>query len=153
MRGINSHSNKSNTFLRYAKVYDVLNADKDYKKESIYIDSLINKFIEKPKNEIRILDLACGTGKHALEFYDSSDSLNQDLEDVFTPFSFWGLFQSDEGVKLDYWSDGFNSRAMFDYKIEFHTTEYVDTSFRIFPGSDNRFESLSCGLMIPRKLN
>ena len=44
MRGINSLSNKSNTFLRYAKVYDVLNADKDYKKESIYIDSLINKF-------------------------------------------------------------------------------------------------------------
>ena len=70
MRGINSLSKKSNTFLRYAKIYDVLNADKDYKKESIYIDYLINKFIEKPKNEIRILDLACGTGKHALEFYD-----------------------------------------------------------------------------------
>jgi len=70
MRGINSLSKKSNTFLRYAKIYDVLNADKDYKKESIYIDYLINKFIEKPKNEIRILDLACGTGKHTLEFYD-----------------------------------------------------------------------------------
>ena len=62
MPGTNSRSDKSNTFLRYAKVYDVLNSDKDYKEESKYIDYLINKFIEKPKNEIKILDLACGTG-------------------------------------------------------------------------------------------
>ena len=91
MRGINSLSNKNNTFLRYAKIYDVLNADKDYKKESIYIDSLVNKFIEKPKNEIRILDLACGTGKHALEFYDlgyiveGSDISKEMIKNSITP--------------------------------------------------------------------
>ena len=25
---------------------------------------------------------------------------------------------------------------MFDYKIEFHTTEYIDTAFRNFPNDD-----------------
>ena len=42
MPGTNSRSDKSNTFLRYAKVYDVLNSDKDYKEESKYIDYYID---------------------------------------------------------------------------------------------------------------
>ena len=42
MQGTNSVANKNNTFLKYAKFYDVLYSDKDYKEESHYIDSLIN---------------------------------------------------------------------------------------------------------------
>jgi len=117
MRGINSHSNKSNTFLRYAKVYDVLNADKDYKKESIYIDSLINKFIEKPKNEIRILDLACGTGKHALEFYDlgyivEGSDISKEMIDVAT------IKAKEKKKKIQYYNVSFQTCDLIGKKYD-----------------------------------
>lgn len=49
------------TFL-YAKYYDLLYKDKDYMGETEYIDKLVKKFNSNSK---LILDLGCGTGKHA----------------------------------------------------------------------------------------
>ncbi|KKQ32665.1 MAG: Methyltransferase type 11 [candidate division TM6 bacterium GW2011_GWF2_37_49] len=53
----------SDTFNLYAAYYDLLYADKDYKAESDYIESIINKH---GSNVGSILDLGCGTGIHAL---------------------------------------------------------------------------------------
>lgn len=50
-------------FKNYAKYYDLLYQDKDYRKEIEYIDSLIKQHSQK-KN-LRVLDIGCGTGKHA----------------------------------------------------------------------------------------
>lgn len=50
-------------FENYAKYYDLLYKDKDYKKESDFIISLIKQHSQK-KN-LRILDIGCGTGIHA----------------------------------------------------------------------------------------
>lgn len=49
-------------FDGYADYYDLFYEDKDYIGEAKYIDSLIKKYHLKAKS---ILDLGCGTGKHA----------------------------------------------------------------------------------------
>ena len=46
----------------YSQYYDLLYSDKDYGKEVEYIDSLIK---ENSNNTQTILDMGCGTGKHA----------------------------------------------------------------------------------------
>lgn len=49
-------------FDAYSDYYDLLYQDKDYYREASYIESIINNY--KPKSR-RILELGCGTGKHA----------------------------------------------------------------------------------------
>lgn len=46
----------------YSKYYDLLYLDKDYSREADYIYSLIKHFAPNAKN---ILEMGCGTGKHA----------------------------------------------------------------------------------------
>src|SRR5688500_15137281 len=56
-------------FEKYASFYDMLYQHKDYKSEAAYIDEIINKFVKKDRENTRVLDLACGTGKHIFELY------------------------------------------------------------------------------------
>lgn len=51
----------------YAEFYDLLYNQKDYLAESLFINQLIRKQKTQPAKELKILDLACGTGKHAFE--------------------------------------------------------------------------------------
>ncbi|GDX36830.1 methyltransferase [Alphaproteobacteria bacterium] len=51
-----------NVFNDYSRYYDLLYQDKDYEAETSYIIDLINKY---HKNTRDILELGCGTGKHA----------------------------------------------------------------------------------------
>lgn len=48
-------------FNDYAKYYNLLYREKDYKKETDYINQLIQAHL---KHAMTILDLGCGTGKH-----------------------------------------------------------------------------------------
>jgi len=52
-------------FRQYAEVYDLLYEDKDYGAETAFVDSLIKRHAPKARS---ILDLGCGTGRHAIEF-------------------------------------------------------------------------------------
>ena len=47
----------------YAEYYDIMYADKDYNRECDYLESLFVKYGRKPST---VLDIACGTGGHAL---------------------------------------------------------------------------------------
>jgi SAM-dependent methyltransferase len=50
------------TFDAYSKYYDLLYRDKDYATESEYIENMVRRF---DRNATTILELGCGTGKHA----------------------------------------------------------------------------------------
>ena len=49
-------------FKEYSHYYDLLYKDKDYQKEVSYISDLIRKL---GKENCELLDIGCGTGKHA----------------------------------------------------------------------------------------
>ena len=51
----------------YAEVYDLLYQDKDYGAESEFVASLIRRCTSTATGGTRIIDLACGTGRHAIE--------------------------------------------------------------------------------------
>lgn len=51
----------------YAEFYDLLYNQKDYLAEASFINQLIQKHKAQPAKDLKILDLACGTGKHAFE--------------------------------------------------------------------------------------
>ncbi|MBY0518487.1 MAG: class I SAM-dependent methyltransferase [Bacteriovoracaceae bacterium] len=51
----------SGVFLDYAKYYDALYKDKDYKGEAEFITHLIHKYAPNAKS---ILNIGCGTGQH-----------------------------------------------------------------------------------------
>ncbi|MDC1387037.1 class I SAM-dependent methyltransferase [Candidatus Thioglobus sp.] len=57
----------SKVFDAYAAYYDLLYQDKDYKSEVDYVVSLLNKY---KVFDGKILELGCGTGKHAEIFAD-----------------------------------------------------------------------------------
>ena len=52
----------------YSQYYDLLYQDKDYLAETNYVDNLIQEFGRC--NSKTMLDLGCGTGKHAELFCD-----------------------------------------------------------------------------------
>lgn len=54
------------TFNKYAKYYNTLYNDKDYESECIEIDNIIKKHLKK--DNISIVDLGCGSGRHAKIF-------------------------------------------------------------------------------------
>jgi SAM-dependent methyltransferase len=53
-------------FKLYAEYYNLLYKDKDYAGEADYIDGFIRKYTNETKT---ILDLGCGTGRHAYELF------------------------------------------------------------------------------------
>lgn len=57
---------KTDIFAEYADYYDIIYQDKDYVAESLFVSELIKKNCQK-ENRIRVLDIACGTGLHAIE--------------------------------------------------------------------------------------
>lgn len=48
----------------YAELYDIFYADKAYEEEAIFVHKCLQKYGPKPTR--RLLELACGTGSHAL---------------------------------------------------------------------------------------
>ena len=54
-----------------------------------------------------------------------------------TPGQWWNNSGGD--ISLSYWGGSFDSRPMFDYRIDFSTTARPDTAYRVFPGSSEDF--------------
>jgi SAM-dependent methyltransferase len=55
-------------FNEYSAIYDLIYNDKDYGAEADFVSELIGNFLPGAKGgSVRVLDLACGTGRHAME--------------------------------------------------------------------------------------
>jgi len=54
-------------FGEYSAIYDLVYADKDYAGEAKFVAMLIEQFARPKAASARVLDLACGTGRHAFE--------------------------------------------------------------------------------------
>lgn len=68
-------------FQKYGRYYDLIYADKDYEKECRFIEDIFEHFADRKPD--RILDVACGTGGHALVFANKSyDVTGVDSSDV-----------------------------------------------------------------------
>lgn len=65
-RNSNNINKNVDIFGEYAEYYDIVYQDKDYHGESLFVSELIKKYCRKG-SRIRVLDLACGTGRHAIE--------------------------------------------------------------------------------------
>jgi SAM-dependent methyltransferase len=52
-------------FGEYAQYYDLLYRDKPYQEEARFVGGLLGRFLGKPVAQLGLLDLACGTGRHA----------------------------------------------------------------------------------------
>ena len=66
LRRDNNNKKSVDIFGDYADYYDIIYQDKDYVAESLFVSELIKKNCQK-ESRIRVLDLACGTGLHAIE--------------------------------------------------------------------------------------
>jgi SAM-dependent methyltransferase len=54
-------------FGEYSAIYDLIYADKDYPGEARYVAGLIEQFSARKGASAKVIDLACGTGRHAFE--------------------------------------------------------------------------------------
>lgn len=54
-------------FADYSEFYDLLYEDKPYREESCFVDGLLKRYAEPGAPIRRVLDLACGTGRHCFE--------------------------------------------------------------------------------------
>jgi len=60
-------------FGAYARYYDLLYRDKDYRSEASFVDQMLREHAPKAR---RLLELGCGTGRHAESFADLGYSLH-----------------------------------------------------------------------------
>lgn len=51
---------------RHAELYDLFYSDKPYAAEAAFVDGCLREFSDGPRS--RLLDVACGTGRHSFEF-------------------------------------------------------------------------------------
>lgn len=57
-------------FTAYADIYDLFQVGKDYDAEVAFVDRLVRRHATRLSSPLRLLDLACGTGRHALAFME-----------------------------------------------------------------------------------
>lgn len=104
-------------FDAYAAYYDLLYTDKDYREEAEYVHQLIIQHGGKARN---IIDLGCGTGKHAKEF-------------AALGYTVTGVDRSDEMIRIAEQRNTSRSARFFKGDIRsFRTSERFDVVVSLF---------------------
>jgi SAM-dependent methyltransferase len=115
---------ESNTkvFGMYSEYYDLLYKEKDYSAEADYIISLLKDYSPEARS---IIDLGCGTGKHAIEF-------------ALRDYKVTGVEMSESMLKLA--EENLKRRGLISGKVNFlqgditkiDTGEKYDAAFALF---------------------
>src|SRR5260221_7730773 len=114
-------------FNSYAAYYDLLYRDKDYKGESVFVHEQIQKEFPGAKT---ILDLGCGTGRHANELaklgYEVTGvDMSQQMIDI-------AIKNKQEGLNLNFYQGDIRSISLnrqFDAVVSlFHVLSYQVTN-------------------------
>jgi SAM-dependent methyltransferase len=67
-----------NSFGHYSRYYNLLYGDKDYQAEAAFVDDLIQKYAPSAED---LLDLGCGTGRHAISLAKKYSVTGVDISD------------------------------------------------------------------------
>lgn len=124
-----------NVFAEYADYYDLFYADKNYKTEVDYVDSLIKKYSKNPVRNILVI--GCGTGNH--DVFLSEKGYQIDAIDMSEKMIEIAKNRNLKNVKYIVSSSiNFNSPQKYDCIISlFHVLSYhnsndeVDKMFKI----------------------
>lgn len=116
-------------FNFYAEYYDLLYKDKDYEAEADYIDGIIR---EQNPNAVSILDLGCGTGKHAYELFKKGYSITGvDVSDTMLKMTKSLPANNIEFLKGDIRT--VDLKKTFDVVVSlFHVLSYQQTNDDVF---------------------
>jgi SAM-dependent methyltransferase len=105
-----------NSFQAYSHYYEALYKDKNYEEEAIYVINLIRSITPKA---IRLLELGCGTGKHA-EFF------------CLNGFSVLGLDQSENSISIAKEKKITHFQAMVSDISSYQLDEKFDVAISLF---------------------
>lgn len=116
----------------YAEFYNLLYKDKRYKEEADYIDSLINRFYRGKATEVKLLDLACGTGRHLQELHNKGyrNLAGSDISSAMVAIAKTTSANSD--LRIDYYNESFQSSNRINSKFDvvlsmFSAVNYITT--------------------------
>ena len=114
-----------NVFKNYSKYYDLLYKDKDYNLEALYIIDLLKKYSPNARS---LLELGCGTGKHANILADNGYSV-LGIDISMTMLNKAKKF-SKSGVNFEFGDvRKFRANRKFDAVISlFHVASYQTTN-------------------------
>lgn len=118
-------------FSQYARYYDLLYGDKDYAAEARYVAELINRHCP---NASSVLDLGCGTGRHAVELAKLGFFVHGvDISEPMVELARQRAARSGIAMEQIAWSLGdvrsFRGRRQFDAVLAlFHVASYQTTN-------------------------
>jgi len=131
-------------FCDYARYYDMLYRDKDYAAEADYVLGLVRRLCPSVKS---LLDLGCGTGRHAIEFarrglevhgVDLSERMiagaKEHLKNAERGVKGWVRFEVGDVRRLDLGRKSDAVVSLF-HVVSYQTTnEDLDAVFRVAAG-------------------
>jgi SAM-dependent methyltransferase len=131
-------------FMKSARLYNILQAEKDYRQEAAYIDRLLKKFRSPKANTV--LNIGCGTGLHDRELallgyrVDGIDLSPEMIAEARKQSSSPLLnFQVGE-------ASSFQTEKSYDAVISlFHVMGYLTENIQLFTTFQNIFSHLSPG--------
>ncbi|MFH1442330.1 MAG: class I SAM-dependent methyltransferase [Candidatus Omnitrophota bacterium] len=131
-------------FLKYAQYYNVLYKEKDYKKEVDYVSHLIKCYAGN--NKKTLLDIGCGTGRHAIEFTNKGyETAGIDKSAEMIKIARTTAEAKEKKIKF-YLCDSarFNLNRKFDIVVSlFHVMSYQTTNELVLNTIKNAYRHLN----------
>jgi len=108
--------NSSDIYGKYASLYDLVYQDKDYASEASFVSGLINEHCLKGVST-RVLDLACGTGRHAVELAQKGYQVEgSDLSPQMVDMAKKAAKRA--GLKIPFYTESFQSANKIKKKYD-----------------------------------